>query len=156
MHVQVEQALDLLGLNEVSRFNPRDLGYSGRKRVSLASAIAMQTPGVVFDEPTAGLDSKEQAQLSRVISFLHQEGKTVLVISHDMDFLAENFERFVLLKGGQVILDAPVQHFFEQGQLLKTSGLVAPQITRLSQRMGHAQLAAHVEQFLDNQGLQVG
>ena len=155
VHVQVEQALDLLGLNEVSRFNPRDLGYSGRKKVSLASAIAMQTPVLVLDEPTAGLDSKEQAQLSQVISFLHREGKTVLVISHNMDFLAEHFERFMLIRNGQISLDAPALLFFEQEVLLKTSGLVAPQITRLSQQMGHAQLATRVDQFLDNQSLQV-
>jgi energy-coupling factor transport system ATP-binding protein len=147
---QVERALDLLELGMVANLNPRDLGYSGRKRVALASALAMQTPVVVFDEPTAGLDASELEQLSRVIEVLHQEGKTVLVISHDMDFLAENFERFVLIKKGKIILDAPAQRFFEQNLLLKTSALAAPQITRLAQSLGHHPPALTVKQFIND------
>ncbi len=147
---QVDQALDLMGLRGASQINPRDLGYSGRKRVSMASAIAMQTPVVVFDEPTAGLDAREQEQLSQVISLLHQQGKTVLVISHDMNFLAENLDRFVLIKKGQIMLDAPAQHFFEQDLLLKTSALTAPQITRLAQTLGHIPPALSVGHFINN------
>jgi energy-coupling factor transport system ATP-binding protein len=154
VRIQVEQALDLLGLDKVARLNPRDLGYSGRKRVAIASAIAMQTPVIVFDEPTAGLDASEQEQFSQVIAFLHQKGKTVLVISHDMDFLAENFDRFVLIKNGQITLDAPAQNFFEPTPLLKNSGLVAPQITRLSQQMRHSQLVTNIDQFLGKQSRQ--
>jgi energy-coupling factor transport system ATP-binding protein len=118
VRIQVEQALDLLGLGKLAQLNPRDLGYSGRKRVALASAIAMQTPVVVFDEPTAGLDAREQEQLSQVISGLHEEGKTVLVISHDLDFLAENFERFVLIKNGRITLDTPAQDFWLSENLI--------------------------------------
>ncbi|MEJ5203102.1 MAG: hypothetical protein WHV66_12805, partial [Anaerolineales bacterium] len=99
-------------LQEVASLNPRDLGYSGRKRVTLACAFAMQTPILVLDEPTAGLDATEQAQLARAIQFANGQGKTVLVISHDMDFIAENFERAILLKDGRVILDAPMEDFF--------------------------------------------
>ncbi|PKN94729.1 MAG: ABC transporter ATP-binding protein [Chloroflexi bacterium HGW-Chloroflexi-6] len=149
VRIQVEQALDLLGLSGAAQLNPRDLGYSGRKRVAIASAIAMKTPVVIFDEPTAGLDAKEQEQFGRVISFLHQEGKTVLVISHDMDFLAENFDRFLLIKKGQLILDAPAQHFFEQDLILKASAIAAPQITKLSQNLGQSPAALSIEQFIN-------
>ncbi len=151
VHIQVEQALDLMGLGGTSNFNPRDLGYSGRKRVTLASALAMQTPVIVFDEPTAGLDSKEQEQFSKVISLLHRQGKTVIVISHDMDFLIENIDRLVLIVSGKIVLDASVQQFFEQDQMLKASGLIAPQIIRLSRQMGHSHPSTSVEQFLDTQ-----
>jgi energy-coupling factor transport system ATP-binding protein len=149
VHIQVEQALDLFGLRAAAKTNPRDLGYSGRKRITLASTVAMQTPVLVFDEPTAGLDANEQEQLSQVIAILNQQGKTVLVISHDIDFLTENFERFVLLREGKIILDAGVQEFFSHQEILETSGLVAPQMIRLSQAMGDSKLATTVEQFID-------
>jgi energy-coupling factor transport system ATP-binding protein len=149
VRIQVEQALDLLGLNEALQFNPRDLGYSGRKRVALASALAMQSSIVIFDEPTAGLDAREQAQLSRVIAFLHQEGKTVLVISHDMDFLIENFERFVLMQAGRILFDANIQEFFAQEHLAETSGLVAPQMIRLSRSLGQSPLARSPGEFIN-------
>jgi energy-coupling factor transport system ATP-binding protein len=144
----VEQALALFGLGAFAQTNPRDLGYSGRKRVALASTVAMQTPLLVFDEPTAGLDANEQAQFSRVIELLREQGKTVLVISHDMDFLAENFDRFVLLRAGKVVLDADVQTFFSRSDILQACGQVAPQMVRLSQAMGISKLAATVEQFV--------
>lgn len=148
VRVQVEQALDLFGLRAAAATNPRDLGYSGRKRITLASTVAMQTPVLVFDEPTAGLDANEQAQLSRVISLLNQQGKTVLFISHDMDFLVENFDRFVLLRAGKIVLDAGAQEFFSHQEILEDSGLVAPQMIRLGHAMGVSKLAKTVEQFI--------
>lgn len=149
VHVQVAQALELFGLSAFAKTNPRDLGYSGRKRISLASTVAMQTPVLVLDEPTAGLDANEREQLSQVIDLLHQQGKTVLVISHDMDFLFENFERFVLLSAGQVVLDAKTQQFFSHTETLEACGLVAPQMVRLSQALGREPLVATVEQFVE-------
>ncbi len=149
VRAQVGQALEFFGLSTFARANPRDLGYSGRKRVALASTVAMQTPVLVLDEPTAGLDANEQEQLSQVIDILHQQGKTVLVISHDMDFLFENLDRFVLLRAGQIVLDAKTQQFFSYTEALKTCGLVAPQMVRLSQALGRELLVATVEQFLE-------
>lgn len=147
---QVERALDLMDLRGASDLNPRDLGYSGRKRVTLASALAMQTPIIVFDEPTAGLDSKEQEQLAGVFSLLHHQGKTIIVISHDMDFLIENMDRMLLMMNGKIALDASARDFFEQNRILETSGLIAPQIVRLSQKMGCSQVSTNVDEFLDN------
>jgi energy-coupling factor transporter ATP-binding protein EcfA2 len=71
------------------------------------------------------------------------------VVSHDMDFLAENMDRFLLLHQGQLRLDESAQSFFAQETLLERAGLVAPQITRLCQRLGYSQLATNVEQFLE-------
>jgi energy-coupling factor transport system ATP-binding protein len=146
----VEQALELMGLSDLAYLNPRDLGYSGRKRVAVASALAMQTPVLVLDEPTAGLDAGEQEQLGQVIHALYQQGKTVVIISHDMDFVAENMLRVVLMRQGQIILDALTPHFFERDALLESSGLALPQMVRLSRCLGHAQVALRVEQFLDS------
>ena len=148
VRIMVEQTLDKMDLSGLSQLNPRDLGYSGRKRVALASALTMQTPVLVFDEPTVGLDAKELDQLGKVITSYHQQGKTILIILHDMDFLAENMDRFILLNQGLVALDAPSQQFFKQKMLLETSGLVAPQITRLSQSLRYSHLAMCVDQFL--------
>ena len=150
VQLMVDQSLELLGLSDFSQLNPRDLGYSGRKQVALASALAMQTPILVFDEPTASLDAREQEQFEQVLALLHRQGKTIILISHDMDFVAENMERFVLLHQGRVALDVPAQHFFEQKELLATSSMVAPQITRLGQQLKHCRLALSVEQFIND------
>lgn len=145
----VDQALSQMGLSQVSDYNPRDLGYAGRKRVTLASALAMQTPILVFDEPTASLDTREQQQFAQVLETLQHNNKTILIISHDMDFLAENADRIILMQRGKIVRDASVQQFFEDDRQLQVSGLVAPQITRLSRKLGHPRLALDVEQFLN-------
>lgn len=113
VRTRVEEALAQLELKHLSHLNPRDLDYSGRKQVALASALAMQTPVVVLDEPTAGLDAIELARLGQVITSLHRQGRTILIISRDMDFLAENVARLVLMRHGQAVVDAPSQQFFQ-------------------------------------------
>ena len=146
----VENALNQLGLSEYAQLNPRDLGYSGRKRVALASALAMDTPVLVFDEPTAGLDASERDKFALVLGQLRSKGKTVLVISHDIDFVVENLDRLVLLHQGQIAIDALAEQFFTQVERFTAAGVDMPQITRLSQRLGHARLSFSVEQFLND------
>ncbi|MAT42357.1 MAG: cobalt ABC transporter ATP-binding protein [Anaerolineaceae bacterium] len=144
----VEQALSLMGLTNEANFNPRDLNYSGRKRVSLASALAMQTPVLIFDEPTASLDMKEKKQFSKVLKTLNLENKTTLIISHDMDFVVENVDRIILMYEGKMIHDTSTKHFFKDKELIENSGLVIPQLIRLSQELNHLDLALNVEQFI--------
>ncbi|MCE1252828.1 MAG: energy-coupling factor ABC transporter ATP-binding protein [Anaerolineae bacterium] len=144
----VEEALFMLGLNALADQNPRDLGLSFRKRVTIACAIAMQTPILIFDEPTAGLDAAEQDLLSEVFKRLHQAGKTLLIISHDMDYLSEQVDRFILLKEGQLLLDAPGRIFFNQKEMLETSGLLRPQLARLGENLGFDRPEPKMENFL--------
>ena len=149
---QVEQALALLALEDLSNINPRDLGYSSRRRVAVASAVAMNTPVLVFDEPTAGLDHGELAGLGQAITWFHQRGKTAMLISHDLDFLAENVKRLVLMRQGKVVLDASAAEFFGQKGLLEHAGLVPPQMVRLSQSLGQPEPGLTVEEVLGNLG----
>lgn len=150
VRAMVEAALETMQLSDVARVNPRDLGYSGRKRVGLACALAMQTPVLILDEPTASLDAREQELLAQLIAARHGEGKTILVISHDMDFVAENLDRVVLMHHGQIALDAQAGLFFAQAERLETAGLALPQITRLNQRLGGPRTVLNVEEFLQD------
>ena len=95
----VQEALSWVKLKAQANLNPRDLGYAGRKLVALAAALAMDTPAVIFDEPTAGLDASELEMLAQVLQG-SLKGKTVVMISHDMDFVAENLDRIILIDGG--------------------------------------------------------
>lgn len=146
--IMVENALELLNLNPAAQLNPRDLGYSTRKQVALSSVLAMQTPVLIFDEPTASLDWNEQNRLRSVIHTLHQEGKTILTISHDMDFIAENFDRVVLMWQGKIVLDAPAKEFFGNEAIWGRYGLIKPQIVRLGEHLQYSQMPLNIEQFL--------
>jgi energy-coupling factor transport system ATP-binding protein len=102
-----EQALAALDLADVAAEHPYDLPPPRRRLVAVAAVLAMDTDVLVLDEPTAGLDSAGVALLARLTRELAARGKSVIVVSHDLDFCHENLERVVLMRDGLVVLDAP-------------------------------------------------
>ena len=94
----VAAALDAVGLAKERKTNPYDLGYSRRKLLTIASVVAMETPIVVLDEPTTGQDARGVRTIQRIANGLAAEGRTVICVSHDMRFVAETFERVVVMR----------------------------------------------------------
>ncbi|WOV83087.1 ABC transporter ATP-binding protein [Sporosarcina jeotgali] len=117
--------------------NPYDLSLAERKRVAVASILAMDTKVVIFDEPTIGQDAKGKMTLSLIINELYAQGKLVVCILHDMDFVAETFEHTVILGDGRVLFNGETRTAFSQEELLKKAGLVQPHVTQLARRMGY-------------------
>lgn len=103
----VDGALAEVGLDAEADTNPYDLGASRRKLLALASVQAMGTPVLVLDEPTTGQDLRGVERVRSIIESAHRAGRTVIAISHDMGFVAECFDRVVVLRRGTVILDGP-------------------------------------------------
>lgn len=134
----VEAALDAVGLTAEAAANPYDLGYSRRKLVTLASVLAMGTPVVVLDEPTTGQDARGLARVRAIVAGLAADGRTVLTISHDMRFVAEAFERVVVMRAGRVVLDGTPAAAFapEHADLLASTFLERPLAARLGERLG--------------------
>ncbi|MBB1094368.1 ABC transporter ATP-binding protein [Rhodopseudomonas palustris] len=132
----VEEALTLFALTPFKKKNPHDFGYSERKRIAMASIVAMDTPVVVFDEPTAGLDPYEISLLIATLKKLQSDNKTVIVISHDMDFVAENISRVVSLANGKKVFDDSVRDLFKKPALMTECGLRQPQVMQLSNACG--------------------
>lgn len=126
-----EEALSLFELTSMKDKNPHDFGYSERKRIAMASIVAMDTPVLVFDEPTAGLDPYEISLLISTLKKLRSENKTVIVISHDMDFVAENIARVISLAHGKKVFDGSVRDLFRGKELMTDCGLRQPQVLQL-------------------------
>jgi energy-coupling factor transport system ATP-binding protein len=108
----IEAALAATGLSGEVEENPYDLGTSRRKLLALASVLAMRTPVLVLDEPTTGQDERGVAIVGRAIDAVAAEGRTVIGISHDMRFVAERFERVVVMRLGRIVLDGPPSEVF--------------------------------------------
>ena len=134
----VEAALEAVGLTDVRGTNPYDLDLSRRKLVALASILALDAAVLVLDEPTTGQDGPGIASVGAVIEGLRAAGRTVIAITHDMEFAAGHFARIIVMTAGQVILDgAPAVVFApEQADLLATAGITAPVAGRLGARLG--------------------
>lgn len=131
----VGDALELTGLSDKRETNPYDLSVTARKMVAIASVLSMGTDIVIFDEPTTGQDAVHVARIVRVIVELSQRGKTVIAITHDIDFCAENFERVVAMSQGKILLDGPGKDVLGQEETLATTYVDPPQLTRLGKRL---------------------
>ena len=145
---KVEDAIQLAELDQFRTSNPYDLSPTWRKMVALASIIAMDTPVVIFDEPTTGQDAVNIARIARIVHTLCERGKTVITISHDIDFCAENFERIIALAQGKILLDGPTREVISETELLATTYVDPPQLTRLGARLGFAQAVRNQSEFL--------
>jgi energy-coupling factor transport system ATP-binding protein len=134
----VAAALDAVGLTGEERTNPYDLGYSRRKLLALASVLAMQTPVVVLDEPTTGQDARGVERVAQIVADLSAAGRTVIAISHDMRFVAEHFERIVVMRAGRIILDGTPDAVFAEASwpALASTYLEPPYAARVGARLG--------------------
>lgn len=145
----VKRALALTELSDKTGINPYDLSPTWRKMVALASVIAMDTPIVIFDEPTTGQDAVSVARIANVIAELRKENKTVITITHDIDFCAENFERVIALSNGRVLLDGPAREILGQDEILAQTYVDPPQLTRLGKRLGFKEIVRNQDDFLN-------
>jgi energy-coupling factor transport system ATP-binding protein len=144
----VKEALAMTELSDKTETNPYDLSPTWRKMVAIASVIAMDTPIVIFDEPTTGQDAASVARIANVIKVLRERGRTVVTITHDIDFCAENFERVIAMSRGQILLDGKANDVLGQAEVLATTYVDPPQLTRLGKRLGFKETVRNEEEFL--------
>jgi len=102
----VDSALDALGLREVADEHPYDLPYAMRRLVAIAAVVAMDSPVLVLDEPTAGLDTSAVERLVQLCQQRAARGTSTIVITHDLDFAYAALDRVILLDAGTIALDA--------------------------------------------------
>jgi energy-coupling factor transport system ATP-binding protein len=128
----VERALAAVGLLGDRGTNPYDLDLSQRKLVALAGILAMDPAVVVLDEPTTGQDPAGVARIGRIVAALTTAGRTVIAITHDLEFAAAAFERVVVMRTGEVILDGSPARVFDPANaaVLASTGLTATPTTR--------------------------
>jgi energy-coupling factor transport system ATP-binding protein len=138
LHAAVNDALERVGLAAEAGTNPYDFGESRRKLLAMASVLAMRTPVLALDEPTTGQDLRGVAIVRDAIDSGAAEGRTVIAISHDMEFVAQAFERVVVLRAGRVILDgSPAEVFGEPAwEALASTYLEPPVAARAAARLG--------------------
>ena len=144
----VQDALLMTELSDKTETNPYDLSATWRKMVALASVISMDTDIVIFDEPTTGQDAMNIARIANVIKTLRTRGKTVITITHDIDFCAENFTRVIALSQGKVLLDGKANEVLGQEEILAITYVEPPQLTRLGKRLGFTNTVRTQDEFL--------
>lgn len=137
MDARVARAVEMTGIRQYMDLNPYEIPYSTKKFVSIAAILAVQTPYLVLDEPTAGQDIHGVNCLVHIMDTLRSEGKGVIVITHDMEFVARNFERVIVMAHRHIIADGPVHEVFQNDEVLRAAAIQKPQIGQLAASLGH-------------------
>ena len=130
---RVAWGLELFGLEEYRKSSPLVLSGGEKKRLTLACILAWDPDVVILDEPTVGQDSIQKEKLVGTIGMLRSAGKTVVVVSHDIEFLWPVQPRVVVMKSGRVVGDGPARTLMLERGLLETARVVQPQLVELYQ-----------------------
>ncbi len=128
---RVTWALNLLDLTEYRKTSPFMLSGGERKRVALASVLAWDPKVVILDEPTIGQDHRQKENLRQFIVQLNEQGKTVVIVTHDVEFVAECSPRVVLMREGNIIADGVAKRILTDTALALEASIVPPQIAQI-------------------------
>jgi energy-coupling factor transporter ATP-binding protein EcfA2 len=105
VQTRLDEALDALSIVHYRKVHPRRLSYGERQRVAIASIVAMKPKAIILDEPTAGQDSGKRQEIRRVLKSLNDLGLLVIVVSHDLGYVASCCQRIIALDEGQIVAD---------------------------------------------------
>ena len=129
---RVAEAMDILKLSKkLRKKSPFELSGGQKRKIAIAGVLAMKPKYLILDEPTAGLDPKGREEFLELIADLHQQGLTVVMVSHSMDDIARYAQRMVVLEHGEIRLEGTPQTVFAQYELLERIGLGVPTLTKL-------------------------
>ncbi len=125
---RVDEALAYMRITSLADRPPHYLSGGEKKRVSIADIVAMKPEVFIFDEPTASLDPLNAQMLEEVLIMLNEEGKTLMVSTHDVDFAYRWADRVLVFHQGRIIADAPPLNIFLNIALLKKANLKQPKM----------------------------
>ena len=148
MQIGMSKALDMVGLKGTEKINPYDLGLSERKMVSIAAIVAMDTKVVIFDEPTIAQDYMGKKRIQAIMKELQRQHKIVISILHDMDFVAETFDRAIVFAKGDALLDGDVKSVFKEKDILEKAYLEQPYTMELCYELGYKEAFLNPEDFV--------
>ncbi|RLE63577.1 MAG: ABC transporter ATP-binding protein [Thermoprotei archaeon] len=127
---RVEWALNLMGLTKYRNRSPFTLSIGERKRLAIASVLSYDPELIIFDEPTAGQDFLQKERIAELLNLLRTQGKTVIIVTHDVEFVATRFERVIVMSQGRIIGDGSFRKILSNLEILKKARLLPPQIVK--------------------------
>ena len=129
------EALRMVGLDEKADENPYDLELSERKMVAIASVLAMNTDVIILDEPTIAQSWNGREKIREIIQTQAAQGKLVIAILHDMDFVANSFARVIAMAHGEILADGTPAEVFRNHPVLEKAALAAPPLYELLEEL---------------------
>lgn len=146
---KVLDTLELCGLSKYRNWPIEALSYGQKKRVTIASILALEPKLLILDEPTAGQDYRNYTSMLNFVRKLNSQlGITVMIISHDMHLVLEYTDRSIVISDNRLIADAPMTEVFSQPELLDKANLTTTSLYDLAERLDVADINAFMQYFI--------
>jgi energy-coupling factor transport system ATP-binding protein len=141
---RINWALNLLSLSQYRETSPFLLSGGERKRVALASVLAWNPKTLILDEPTIGQDHRQKENLRQFIVQMQTQQKTVVIVTHDVEFVAECNPRVLLMKDGKIVADGVGTEILTDQRILTKSSIVLPQIAQVFHQLSNLGLPKNI------------
>lgn len=151
---RVYESLNFVGLDEnILDKSPFDLSGGQKRRVAIASIIAMKPQILILDEPCAGLDPRgRETILSMIKEYQSSTGNTVVIVSHSMEDVAKLCSRVLVMNNGEVAMSGTVSEIYSRGKELREIGLNVPQITEIFLKLKESGVDCRTDIYTVEQG----
>lgn len=132
---RVAKAMEDTGITHLKERPTHLLSYGEKKRVAIADILAMEPQVIIFDEPTAWLDPVSTVQIIELLNQINEQGKTLLLSTHDVDLAYSWADHIIVMKKGEVISAGEPEIVFQDENLLREAGLVKPWILEVYDKL---------------------
>ena len=149
IYKKVEEVLKICGLYPYRNWPVSALSYGQKKRVTIASILAINPQVIILDEPTAGQDYKHYTEFMEFIKELSAQGISIILITHDMQLTLEYCHRAVVLSGGEKIADDKPSNILTDENIIKKANLKETSLSTLAKSVGIANTNDFVQFFID-------
>ena len=146
---KVEEVLKICGLYPYRNWPVQALSYGQKKRVTIASILAINPDVIILDEPTAGQDYKHYTEFMEFIKELSNKGISIIMVTHDMQLTLEYCDRAVVLSGGKKIADDKPSNILTNKEIIKKANLKETSLSTLAKTIDIANTNDFVQFFID-------
>jgi len=146
---RVNEAIEFFELEAYRKAYPLTLPKHLRKRVAIASIYALKPKILIIDEPTTGLDTLETRKLMDKILEYIRKGNTVIIITHDIETIAEYADHLIVMSNGKILLTGRPEEVFSEHSLLREADILPPQVTQVSHELNLGSTIISISQMID-------
>lgn len=132
----VDEAVEVMQIKEFIKSNPYEVPYTIRKFVAIASILAVHPQYMILDEPTAGQDLSGIRLLENLLQYLKDQKIGVITITHDMEFVADNFNRVIAMANKHIIADGTAKDIFSQDSVIAESKIKRTEMGMIGDELG--------------------
>ncbi|MFA6739424.1 MAG: energy-coupling factor transporter ATPase [Bacilli bacterium] len=151
---KIHSIIQLVGLDEsFLERSPFELSGGQKRRVAIAGILAMEPDILILDEPTAGLDPRGASEMMQLFQRLNRLGKTIILVTHEMDYVLQYCDEAIVLKDGQVAKQASPAEVFSDESLLQAMSIEAPDCLRFAKKLQKAGLSLDLSLIRNTESL---